>query len=487
MRRSVIAARSSAGSLARAAVYQKHFQPRRMFASGTPPPSKSEPPTTPVDRSQDQAHPIGAYYEGVLNGSKNYPDTKPELPPVTSQRYPTKLAPAEPEAKPEPEKEKQAEPEPKPKQDDNVSPAPTPSEPPNKEEQQQPVKQAQKEEEKKPAIATTSAAPADEPELELAKKTDEKGDEAIIAIPATPAPVPAKRAVVLRTLRELKKKKDPKEAKEPKVVKSAQATSSQSAEDPTPSSNPSGNLSGSDGSGAVPASSSSPQVFEGGEAGDTRIIFSASLASAAQRAERLASIRSQSKLVAGVLVPPRPEEPDNCCMSGCVNCVWDQYRDEMEAWATATAEAEQRLAAQEAGLGEAGAVAVTGAVEAAGGSQQSPSTSTTSTSTAAAGDGQEQQTTAVKGTELAGTAHSVVDHRGAVSMDDDGAGSSSNWDFGTAQNPATGAAGATKTSTSTSTSALDDNLFKNVPVGIREFMKQEKRLKEKHAREGTVG
>lgn len=207
MRRSVIAARSSAGSLARAAVYQQHLQPRRMFASGTPPPSKSEPPTTPVDRSQDQAHPIGAYYEGVLNGSKNYPDTKPELPPVTSQKYPTKLAPAEPEAKPEPE--------PKPKQDDNVSPAPPPSEPPKKEEeQQQPVKQEQKEEEKKPATATTSAAPADEPELEPAKKTDEKGDEAIIAMPATPAP--AKRAAVVRTPRELKKQKDPKEAKEPK-------------------------------------------------------------------------------------------------------------------------------------------------------------------------------------------------------------------------------------------------------------------------------
>ncbi|KAL8743933.1 MAG: hypothetical protein Q9190_003766 [Brigantiaea leucoxantha] len=29
----------------------------------------------------------------------------------------------------------------------------------------------------------------------------------------------------------------------------------------------------------------------------------------------------------------RPREPDNCCMSGCVNCVWDTYREEMEAWA----------------------------------------------------------------------------------------------------------------------------------------------------------
>ncbi|KAL8728152.1 MAG: hypothetical protein Q9181_005444 [Wetmoreana brouardii] len=29
----------------------------------------------------------------------------------------------------------------------------------------------------------------------------------------------------------------------------------------------------------------------------------------------------------------RPREPDNCCMSGCVNCVWDAYREEVEAWA----------------------------------------------------------------------------------------------------------------------------------------------------------
>lgn len=167
-------------------------------------------------------------------------------------------------------------------------------------------------------------------------------------------------------------------------------------------------------------------------------------------------------------------------MSGCVNCVWDLYRDEMEAWATATAEAEQRLAAQDAGLGEEGVVAVTGAVEAAGGSQQNSSVSGF-TSTAAEG---------VKGTELGGTAHSVVDQRGAVSMDDDGGGSSSNWDFGTAQSPATGAAGASGTKTSTSTvtdTTWNDDLYKNVPVGIREFMKQEKRLKEKHAREGTVG
>lgn len=33
----------------------------------------------------------------------------------------------------------------------------------------------------------------------------------------------------------------------------------------------------------------------------------------------------------------------------------------------------------------------------------------------------------------------------------------------------------------------DEELYKSLPVGIREFMRQEKRLKEKHLREGTVG
>lgn len=48
----------------------------------------------------------------------------------------------------------------------------------------------------------------------------------------------------------------------------------------------------------------------------------------------------------------RPEEPDNCCMSGCVNCVWDTYREEVEEWAAnrKKREAEERRAVQ---VGEA--------------------------------------------------------------------------------------------------------------------------------------
>lgn len=50
------------------------------------------------------------------------------------------------------------------------------------------------------------------------------------------------------------------------------------------------------------------------------------------------------------------------------------------------------------------------------------------------------------------------------SMDEDGGGSEANW-------PAP---------------SQDEDLFANIPVGIREFMKTEKRLKVKHEQEATV-
>jgi hypothetical protein len=64
--------------------------------------------------------------------------------------------------------------------------------------------------------------------------------------------------------------------------------------------------------------------------------------------EREAELKKASTTIAGVLVPPKPEEPDNCCMSGCVNCVWDRFRDELEDWATASAEARKALQTQRA-------------------------------------------------------------------------------------------------------------------------------------------
>ncbi|KAJ4152507.1 hypothetical protein NW754_004303 [Fusarium falciforme] len=108
---------------------------------------------------------------------------------------------------------------------------------------------------------------------------------------------------------------------------------------------------------------------------------------------------------------PKPEEPDNCCMSGCVNCVWDRFRDEMEEWSLKNNEAQAALQKVEG------------------------------------------------------------------SMDSDGGGSESNW---AAPAPTVG-------DTKIAKDFWDERLYESVPVGIREFMKQEKRLKERHAREGTVG
>lgn len=81
-------------------------------------------------------------------------------------------------------------------------------------------------------------------------------------------------------------------------------------------------------------------------------------------------------------------------MSGCVNCVWDRYGEEVEEWAAKRREADEALAGR----------------------------------------------------------------RGEERVAEEGEGE-----------------------------GLERELLSGVPVGILEFMKQEKRLKEKHLREGTKG
>lgn len=125
-----------------------------------------------------------------------------------------------------------------------------------------------------------------------------------------------------------------------------------------------------------------------------RVVFGSRLAGPAERREQIDKLSTN---IAGIMVPPKPEEPDNCCMSGCVNCVWDRYRDELEEWADQSAKARAKLGAPKASGKQAG-----------------------------------------------------------VSMDDDGGGSQAMWD-------PLGAGG---------------DLFADIPVGIREFMKTEKKLKE---------
>lgn len=58
------------------------------------------------------------------------------------------------------------------------------------------------------------------------------------------------------------------------------------------------------------------------------------------------SYREVTKTIGGVVVPKRPIEPDNCCMSGCINCVWDLFGEDMEEWKTKTKEAATALEKQ---------------------------------------------------------------------------------------------------------------------------------------------
>lgn len=192
-----------------------------------------------------------------------------------------------------------------------------------------------------------------------------------------------------------------------------------------------------------------------------KVIFGSRLAGPTERAERLAQIRAKSTNVAGVMVPPKPQEPDNCCMSGCVNCVWDRYRDEMEEWALANAEAEKRLAATKAAEGSSADTKL----------EETIQTATTKDDTEA---------TASSPTTATAAAEPVSAGGAALSMDNDGGGSEANGNIG-ATSPASQAGN------KIAKDFWDDELYKNVPVGIREFMKQEKKLKEKHMREGTSG
>jgi hypothetical protein len=115
-------------------------------------------------------------------------------------------------------------------------------------------------------------------------------------------------------------------------------------------------------------------------------------------------------------------------MSGCVNCVYDRYRDELEEWSTARRAADANLR-KERGLEN-------------GRNRRKKSVADL----------------AFEGAQGKGTQHTVT------SGDDDG-----------------------EDSEVSSATGFDPDLFKGIPVGILEFMKTEKRLKEKHAREGTKG
>lgn len=306
-------------------------RPIRTFATL---PTKNPTPSGPIEPSRTQAHPIGKFYEAILNSPELLPEKKPEEPATSVKEEAAKKA-------------------------DNGNNG-------------------------------TKAAAANEPaETTPATKRGRK------AKPVADANTAASKTSVSSTT-------------------TAASSDSSSSSSPPFDTN---------------TTTAKPSTEE-----KAKVIFGSSLAGPAERAERLAQIRSKSTVIAGVVVPPKPEEPDNCCMSGCVNCVWERFRDEMETWAAANAEAEERLAAGKTTK------------------EKKPRR-------------QQEQ--------------SVVDHT-TVSMDDDGGGSETNWDLGAVPTPASPGAKIAK-------DFWDDDLYRNVPVGIREFMKQEKRLKEKHLREESSG
>jgi hypothetical protein len=383
MRRTFLNARSSRAAY-RALGGQ---QARRTFAT---PSIKDNTPPSPVEPSKEQAHPIGAFYEAILRTPKPLPQEKPEVPPVTSQASPAQAPKPTPEPKSTP---KVAAAEQKPA----ITPAVEPKEP--SEPAASPAQQDKKPA-RRPRKPRHTAASKDEPKT---KSVPSSSSSSLPPTPPSPGP-----AVLPQS------SPPPPSPSTPPPVEEAEKQSEQEG-------------------------SNDPQAR-------ARVVFGSSLSGPAERAERLARLRTESRLVAGVLVPPKPDEPDNCCMSGCVNCVWDRYRDEMEEWAGASAEADRRLQAREVGEG----VAVT----------------------------EDSMDGVEGGKRIELGVHEEVADRGVASMDADGGGLAVwNWEAGPSD-----AAGAKDAK-----DFWDEELYKNVPVGIREFMKQEKRLKEKHLREGTVG
>lgn len=64
------------------------------------------------------------------------------------------------------------------------------------------------------------------------------------------------------------------------------------------------------------------------------------------------SYRAELRKVCGVEIPKKPIPPTNCCGSGCVNCVWVIFDDDMEDWKYATEEAVKCLNSQDTSLGK---------------------------------------------------------------------------------------------------------------------------------------
>lgn len=90
-------------------------------------------------------------------------------------------------------------------------------------------------------------------------------------------------------------------------------------------------------------------------------MFGSRLAGPGDDEARLKDKQARGQMIAGVWVPPKPVEPDNCCMSGCVNCVLSAFVEDLEEWKLAKRRAAERLRlAQRGGEDAAGGTEVEG-------------------------------------------------------------------------------------------------------------------------------
>ncbi|EGE84917.1 hypothetical protein BDDG_07862 [Blastomyces dermatitidis ATCC 18188] len=147
------------------------------------------------------------------------------------------------------------------------------------------------------------------------------------------------------------------------------------------------------------------------------------------------------RVIYGIPIPPRPQEPDNCCMSGCVHCVWDDYRDDVEGWAERVREAKRKGKQLKKERRKRKAKGKKGAIIAEKGGD-----------IVAVGEIRHKPRKEVESASM--------------SMDDDGGGSEVNW----------------ASANGNGIGDLDDDLFADIPVGIREFMRIEKKLRERRSR-----